>query len=74
MRCGPHPFTGAEIMLKQRFRIVDAPAFDRLGQPAVNLSYFVRSQLAGKSVANAIVIKFQPVFRSSSAQELSRPQ
>ena len=63
VRRGAHSFPGAEIVFKERFRIVDAAAFECLGQPAVNLSNLFRIQLGGQRFANAIVIKLERVSR-----------
>ncbi len=61
MRCRADAFAGAEVVLKQRFRIVYAADLDGVGQTLMNLCDVLWRQLRDKGFANAIVIQLECV-------------
>src|ERR1041385_4978494 len=74
MKSGAAFVSRAEIIVIERFRIVEATRFDRLGQPTMNLPSHVVLERSSERLSNTIVIDLDPVTSPAGSHKLRLAQ
>src|SRR5207237_4415429 len=69
---GAISFAGAEIVFIQTLRVIESAGFDRLRQPAMNLTALAIIEQRSNRLADAIVINLDAILRAAAANELRR--